>query len=58
MVIKGADQSPLLDQGDDVDQGGGESVAAVYIELPKHFWAVRLRGCTVLTPPPALYLEA
>ena len=59
-MVQGADQAPLLDQGDDVGQGGSNPVAAVFVELLKLLQAVRLvvRGHPVLEPPPALYLEA
>ena len=59
-MIQGADQAPLLDQGDDVDQGGGDPATPLFVELLKLLRAVRLvlRGCAVLALPPALYLEA
>ena len=58
-VGQGADQAPLLDQGD-VGQSEGDPVAAVYVELLKLLRTVRLvvRGHPVLELPPAPYLEA
>ena len=58
-VVQGANQAPLLDQGDDVGQGGGDPATPLFVELLKLLRAVRLvlRGCAILDPPPALYLE-
>ena len=55
-MIQCGDQAPLLDQGDDVGQGGGNPVAAVYVELLKLLRAGRfvLRGRAVLETPSAL----
>ena len=59
-MVQGADQAPLLDQGDDVVQGGGDPVTSLFVELLKLLRAVRLvlRDCAMLDPPPALYLGA
>ena len=57
-MVQGADQVPLLDQGDDVGQSGSDPATPLFVELPKLLRAVRLvlRSRTILDPPPALYL--